>query len=226
MAVSTSYAALVEEALRQVGIDRTDIHEKMRDDVLKNDFDAVVTLTLLICPKITCLTLGLHLLLNAIYLRTILCHNISGVRTSRFEYLSSLKLETAFLNGSKVRRIKHPYLKIDAYLPFLYLPALQDIEVNLPRVRACNSFNWPMLPPPKLLSLSTLRLPESSVQPEILHSILLTTPNLVSLEYDCWQFRGGRFDASAFEAALETVKNTLTYLKANIPLLVKNDGEK
>jgi hypothetical protein len=224
MAASTSYTLLVDNALCRVGLHRTVIHEKMRYGVLNNEFDAVVALVLLMCPKMTSLTLGLDILLYNKFLSTVLGYALPGDEPSALGQLKTLKLgrNTLATEETTVFRVRWPRkwpgntLDLHAYLPLFYLPTLQDVEISLPWLPYGMSFAWPLLPPPNLASLHTLHLPECSIQPEVLHNILLSTPNLTRLKYNCWMFYTTRFDASAFAAALELVKNTLMHLEVRL----------
>jgi hypothetical protein len=224
LAASTSYQSLVQNALRRMGLHQMSIHEELVHGISKNDFDAVVALILLLCPRMTSLNLGLDVLLFNRYLSTVMNHALPQNRTSALRKLKSLKLGRSLLDVEKtaVYRVEWPRrwpknaLTLPAYLPLFYLPALRDAEMSLPWLGYGVKFAWPVLPPPQLSSLRTLHLPECGIEPHILHQILLSTPQLVDLKYDCWMFYSNRFDALAFTAALKSVKNTLACLEVKL----------
>jgi hypothetical protein len=223
MAASKLYTLLVDNALRRVGPHWTAIHETIRHGVLNNEFDAVVALVLLLCPRLASLNLGIDILLYNKFLATILGHALPG-QTSAFQQLKTPRLGTNTLAAEHTSRFRVEYprkwpeatLDLPAYLPLFYLPALQDVEMSLPWSRYGVSFKWPQLPSPNLKSLRTLHLPECSMEPRDLHKILLSTPNLVALKYNCWLFYTKRLDASVLSAALEPVKNTLKHLEVKL----------
>ncbi|KAF2122967.1 hypothetical protein BDV96DRAFT_656725 [Lophiotrema nucula] len=158
-AASPSHVARVKAALRRLGVDRTSVEERLEAGVLRNDFNAIVALLLLLCLEITSLTLGLEILVFS-------------------DFLSA-----AFKYALPTQHSKH-------------ISRLQS--------------------PPISSSLTTLRLPETTMGPKTLHKILSSRPDLVTLEYDCWMYHHDQFDAFVLSAALEAVKNTCVNLNVKV----------
>jgi hypothetical protein len=226
LVITTSYAARVKKALQRMGLDQTNMGEKMEAKILDNDFDAVIALVVLLCPKITSLSLGLDVLIRNSYLSTVLKYALPtkiSMQITRFQLVQVLKIgtsdpheDTVIFSAMWPRKLPNNILKLEAYIPLFYLPNLQHLEMSLPDLAINEQFAWPTSIPPKLLTLTSLLLLECSVAPDVLSHIFPSTPSLKRLEYDCWMFHDDGFDASAFATALHAIKDTLTELKMTI----------
>lgn len=226
MILSEDYAERVQHTLNDIDFIGPEIKIKIRDGVLSTSFHAVVTLLLLLCPKVTTLQLGLDILVDNEFLPHILKYfssaTVSG-RKPRLESLQDVRLGTSIdpNEDSLTFLVRYPRTlpqkmpKLYTYLPLFDLSSLKHLEVSLPGPLKGESFQWPEATPQKLKALSSLRLHACGISLEILAQILELTPSLTSLHYDCW-LAFSSFNATRLESALALVKNTLKNLEVKL----------
>ena len=215
--------AQADQVIVRLGLDGTETGNLLKARLLENDFDAILAVFVLSCPKLAHLTLGLDVLFANLFISTILGAAPppkSSKLTSEFQSLKTLKLGASFdpVIDAVVTYIGCPsevavgIPNLHTYSLLFYLPSLEHVEISLPRPWPDVEFYWPTPAPPKLSTLTSLRLLESTLEPETLQHILLATPCLRRLQYDCRMFPADVFDAGALETALDAVKNTLVEL--------------
>ncbi|PVI08172.1 hypothetical protein DM02DRAFT_666141 [Periconia macrospinosa] len=228
MAHSPSFAPLVEETTQRLRLTKTSMAIELVNGVLENDFHAVTALILLLCQNVVSVTLGLDFLIRNPFLAAVIeCAVPRGTGTDPqdviFQSLKVLEMgtnldpkeDTDTFRVLWPRRLPGDILRLKNYLPLFYLPVVERLVLSLPALEPGVQFRWPAESAP-LSKLTSLLLPECSVPPEILRKVLASTPYLVRLEYDCSLHTYERFDASAFEAGLDLVKDTLVHLETRI----------
>jgi hypothetical protein len=227
MALSTNHAAAVDQALKRMSVEDSEVEEQLRKGVHNNEFDAVIALLLLLCPKVARLELGLDILIRNNFLSHILRYGLPSqvtTRSSRFQSVKDLRIGTSLEPEEDTltyhvrfpQRVPEKILNHQAYLPLFYIPTLEHIEMSLPGLAKNQEFRWPTLIPPKLMALTSLCLRECSASPDVLYHILTSTSYITRLEYDCWLFDRQKFNASTLETALSAIKKTLVHLKVSI----------
>lgn len=151
-----------------------------------------------------------------------LCSNTESLEYSSFRSLLRVDLYA----GMFCRDLGLIYYQCNAFdicindfLPFFYLPRLQEFRVAMPDGEG---FLWPTTPP-CASALRILRLQRSHVEVEILERLLVVTPCLEILEYDfCCGLETSRFRSphylrsAGLDRALAHVKPTLKILRISV----------
>ncbi|KAF2279352.1 uncharacterized protein EI97DRAFT_430435 [Westerdykella ornata] len=230
-----SNSELFKNAFRRTG---SPIPKFLDDDIERCDLHVVVGLTILATPKLSSLTLGLDMIHRNDCLPYVLMSALTLPLDSALSDLSSRERLTLgvdydwdrFPEDRSALEDLEWDLDLPLYLPFFYLPNLKEVEMNLPGgqdyyrgyfgdsaiTRGSPRSLWPLSWPPRADSIRTLRLLKAHASHDLVEQVLMVTPNLVSLEYDCVCFSWIALHASRLASALKLVKRTLVALKVTL----------
>ncbi|PVH98436.1 hypothetical protein DM02DRAFT_630235 [Periconia macrospinosa] len=140
------YRSLVRATMRRTGLDKSRVEEEFRTGLEKNDLTSVVGLFLLLCPKVTRLTLGLDMLINSRILDFVyqecVFRELSDC-VSRFQHLTHIKLG-ASIETNVSGLVTWPRLYLSSaeqilnqlsYLALFSLPNLRHADIPIPFLR-------------------------------------------------------------------------------------------
>lgn len=194
--------------------------------IMEGDVDLYQALFLSRLPNITYLHVGLDPCVGFRYisatLHQALCTYTEPPQYSSFRSLSRVDL----FAGMFYRDLGLIYYQCNAFdicinkfLPFFYLPRLQEYRVAMPDGAG---FSWPSTPP-CASALKILRLQRSHVESDALEQLLVVTPYLEVLEYDfCCKLEGRHprssnyLSSAGLDGALAHVKATLKILRVSV----------
>ena len=226
---------LALNAVRNAGLEW---HHKRRGDafavsgrswyeaILMYDSDATIALLVWMCPNLVSLDLGFHIGSDVVYIPEILwklrscgaesqalgCRKLRNIHLGR-GYSGYVKEDHRWYSWSRIKYL-HQHLDWRGYWAFLWCPNIQKIEMSLMDEIAQAGFQK-ATPLPVCSTLTTLRLGESSVEPDTLAKLLSCTPALRKLDYEYWVRDQAFFtvDCASLSAALNSVKSTLEHLR-------------
>lgn len=210
------HSRLLEAASHQARVPQGDRWDKA---IKENSVDAIVSLFLAVCQNMTNISLGLDFVRNNPYLPEFLIQHLTQPTSDGpvgFPKLKTVRIG-ARIDDDEVRLDTYfakLWISVDvmSYLALFFAPALEHAEMNLnpdhPRSGATAISPHIMLP--EMKKLKTLRLNESTIQPETLGKILRRTPALIDFSYQHYIFCDHVLQGGKLQRALEEVKDTLT----------------
>ena len=150
-----------------------------------------------------------------------------------FPHLRRVELENDFerrMFGNADNSLWDEISEFDAFLSFLYLPALAELELCLRPTRWRWQFEWPTSQPPLLVNLTSLSLRRTGVAADMLSQILARMPSLCDLRYDLlveYSYHhdspSDTFDCRALSQALEMVSGSLRSMQLSVQIASWND---
>lgn len=223
---SSGFAASYRTCALNIRASKDDEEEPWVPYIMEGDVDIYQALFLSRLPDITYLHIGFDSNMGFRYisatLHQALCYNTKSPGCSSFSSLLRVDLYA----GMFFRDLAIVYYQTEAFsicinefLPFFYLPKLQEFRVAMPDGL---EFSWPTIPP-CASALKILRLQRSHVEVDVLEKLLLVTPYLQILEYDfCCQLRCSNrsspqyLNGNHLDKALALVKATLKILRISV----------
>lgn len=181
----------------------------------EGDTDAFIALLLSVLPGLTTLTVGLDVIRKTRFLPQVLSRLISPRANKLCQKVKRICLGPQFNNEDPYRfdRIRRLPRMLDwrNYLSYLFLPDLEELEMNLLEPVAQQGLR--LLPCiPQVQNLRTLQLIESTIKPSTLGQLLSGAPSLARLDYE-FSFSYSRYlDCAELIASLQHVRLTLQRL--------------
>ncbi|KAF2251287.1 hypothetical protein BU26DRAFT_279801 [Trematosphaeria pertusa] len=196
---------------------------------------AVVALLLFVCTNLDTLALDIDFLRSNTFLQEVLRHGSPTSQLCKAQRLPFQKLKRISVGCESGPETVYAQtlLPRDSFLLLFYLPQVHVLDLSLLPNHPITSwleetgvpFFWPLPVEPVATNLTALRLIRTTAAPHKIDSLLKSTPNLTTLEYDYLSPSSqAPLDLVSLRSALDHVYLTLEHLVIDYEIFVDEEA--